>query len=124
MAKRRILHKIKLEEISGVDRPCQEGARMTIMKRADDDVTLLQERVAVLKSKVNALTKRNFSAQQRQRAADTGAAMPDGSFPIQNVSDLHNAIRAIGRAKNPDAVRRHIRSRAKALNAESALPDG
>lgn len=38
MPKRRILEKIKLTEISGVDKPCQEGALVTIMKRADDEV--------------------------------------------------------------------------------------
>lgn len=31
---KRILHKLKLTEVSAVDRPCQEGARMVIMKRA------------------------------------------------------------------------------------------
>jgi hypothetical protein len=31
--RRRILEKLTLTEISGVDRPCQEGARVTIMKR-------------------------------------------------------------------------------------------
>jgi hypothetical protein len=37
--KRRIMRAFKLEEISAVDRPAQEGARMTIMKsREDDDV--------------------------------------------------------------------------------------
>ena len=35
--KRRILEKLVLEEISGVDRPCQEGARVAIMKRAMDE---------------------------------------------------------------------------------------
>lgn len=31
---KRVLEKLKLTEISGVDRPCQEGARVAIMKRA------------------------------------------------------------------------------------------
>ena len=35
-AKKRILHKIKIHEISAVDAPAQEHARMIIMKRADD----------------------------------------------------------------------------------------
>lgn len=35
--KRRKLHKIRLDEISAVDRPAQEHARMTIMKRERDD---------------------------------------------------------------------------------------
>ena len=36
--KRRVLEKLKLTEISGVDRPCQEGARVAIMKRAPDRI--------------------------------------------------------------------------------------
>lgn len=39
MKRRRVLEKLKLTEISGVDNPCQEGARMVIMKRAEDDVS-------------------------------------------------------------------------------------
>lgn len=35
--RRRVLRQIKLTEISGVDRPAQEGALVTIMKRADPD---------------------------------------------------------------------------------------
>jgi hypothetical protein len=34
--RRRVLNKIELTEISAVDRPCQEHAKVTIMKRADD----------------------------------------------------------------------------------------
>ena len=35
--KRRILRTLKIDEISGVDRPAQEGARAVIMKRVEDD---------------------------------------------------------------------------------------
>lgn len=35
--KRRVLEKLKLTEISGVDRPCQQHATVAIMKRAADD---------------------------------------------------------------------------------------
>lgn len=69
------------------------------------------------------LAKREFSTAQRASAASSGAAMPDGSYPIENIKDLHNAIQAVGRAKNPDATRRHIRRRAKALGASDTLPD-
>lgn len=34
------------------------------------------------------LAKRDFSADQRRDAASSGAAMPDGSFPIKNREDL------------------------------------
>lgn len=66
---------------------------------------------------------RQFDAETRQKMANKGQAMPDGSFPIANEQDLRNAIQAIGRAKNPEAAKRHIRSRAKALGLENLLPD-
>lgn len=53
---KRILHKLKLTEISGVDRPCQEGALVTIMKR-DQRLDKLQERINKLRAKVHALEK-------------------------------------------------------------------
>jgi hypothetical protein len=64
----------------------------------------------------------DFTEKQRGKLAETGAAMPDGSFPIRNRSDLSNAIHAVGRAKNYDAAKRHIIKRARALGAESDLP--
>jgi hypothetical protein len=65
---------------------------------------------------------REFNADQRKAAAKSGAARGDGSFPIQNRQDLLNAIRALGRAKNPDAARRHIIKRARALGLTALLP--
>jgi hypothetical protein len=70
-----------------------------------------------------ALAKRAFTADQRREAADNGQAMSDGGFPIANASDLRNAIKAIGRAKDPAAAKRHIIQRAKALRREDLLPD-
>lgn len=66
---------------------------------------------------------RTFSAKERQKAASSGAAMKDGSFPIENEQDLKNAIQAYGRAKNKAAAKRHIIKRAKALGKTSLLPD-
>lgn len=67
------------------------------------------------------LDKREFSDKQRQRAASSGAALPDGSFPIENASDLMNARHAIGRAKDKSKARAHIKTRARALGIK--LPD-
>jgi phage head maturation protease len=67
------------------------------------------------------MDKRDFSTAQRQDAADTGAALPDGSFPIKNKEDLSNARQAVGRAKDPGKARAHIRSRAQDLGVK--LPD-
>ena len=69
------------------------------------------------------LVARAFDTAQRKGMADRGTAMPDGSYPIANVEDLRNAIQAIGRAKDPDAVKRHIRKRAAALGAENLIPE-
>jgi len=81
-------------------------------------------RVRVLLTKRDATAKREFSQGERDSAADSGAAMPDGSFPIKSEQDLKNAIKAVGRAKNPDAAKAHIKSRAKALGHEDILPEG
>lgn len=71
-----------------------------------------------------AAAKRDVSTKERERLAGTGAALPDGSFPIANVSDLKNAIRAIGRAKNPGRAKAHIKRRARALGATALIPEG
>src|ERR1700733_1932622 len=51
---------------------------------------------------------------------------PDGTFsyPIDNVSDLKNAIRAVGRGNaDHDAIRAYVIKRAKALGASDLIPD-
>lgn len=68
--------------------------------------------------------KRAFSTAEREQAADEGAAMPDGSFPIKSVKDLKNAIKAVGRAKDPAAAKKHIKQRAKKLGREDLIPEG
>jgi hypothetical protein len=70
----------------------------------------------------NDFEKRDYSMEARRRMAESGQAMDDGSFPIANKTDLSNAIQAVGRAKNYEAARRHIISRARALGAEEMLP--
>jgi hypothetical protein len=67
--------------------------------------------------------KRAFDAAARRRDAKSGAAEGDGSFPIENASDLKNAMRAVGRSKNPAKTKAHIRARAKALGLTSMLSD-
>ena len=47
---------------------------------------------------------KEFSAKRRETLAKQGKAMPGGGFPIENRSDLENAIKAFGRAKNPGAA--------------------
>lgn len=65
----------------------------------------------------------DFTQVQRQRLAARNRAMPDGGFPIRNVSDLKNAIRAYGRAKNKPAVKKWIKKCARQLGREDLLPE-
>jgi hypothetical protein len=66
---------------------------------------------------------RAISTEARKAAADKGHANPDGSYPIETVADLQNAIQAYGRAKNKPATRRLIMRRAKQLNREDLIPE-
>ena len=66
--------------------------------------------------------KGEFLAPEREKDAEEGVAMPDGSYPIRSAKDVENAVRDYFRTgKKPD-VKAHIIARAKAIGAESALP--
>ena len=67
--------------------------------------------------------KRDFNTKEREALAQEGAAMKDGSYPIRNAKDLANAIQSFGRAKHPEAVKAHIKSRARALGLTETLPE-
>jgi hypothetical protein len=70
------------------------------------------------------LDKADLSAAGRKKAAASGAAMSDGSYPINTKADLRKAIRAVGRGgAEHDAIRKHIVKRAKALGLEAMVPD-
>jgi hypothetical protein len=69
------------------------------------------------------LAKRQFTQSERTVAAAAGHATPSGSFPINNVQDLKNAIRSQGRAKDRDQVLEHIKTRAAALRRPDLIPD-
>lgn len=108
---------IKINEISLVDRPGDPGATFEVFRAAisneENDMAEATETVE----------RRTFTQDQRDKLAASGAAMKDGSYPIENRADLENAIRAFGRAKNKAAVKKHILKRAKALKAEDLIPD-
>lgn len=68
--------------------------------------------------------KSDLSIPQRKQLAKEGEAMPDGSYPIRNASDLHHAIELSGMGSDgKQAIRDHIKARAKALGLEGQLPD-
>lgn len=132
----------QIVEVSLVDRPCNPTALLTLSKAAkpgmqvkggdfDPDHMVVKveewtEHTDEPEAEKDAdadLEKRDFSQSERDAAADSGAAMPDGSFPIKSVQDLKNAIRAVGRAKNPAKAKAHIKARAKALGKPQLIPD-
>jgi len=61
--------------------------------------------------------------ESRMRAAKSGKAMPDGSYPIRNVGELQKAIQAYGRASDKAATKRWIMRRARELNRVDLIPD-
>ena len=66
--------------------------------------------------------KRMYSREQREAMAESGEALPDGSFPIADEADLENAIAALPRAKDQAEAAAHIVKRAGELGLEDALP--
>lgn len=103
-------------EFSLVDVPCNPGATFTVVKTdgSSEDHEFLPD---------DEIVKRKFSAGDRKKLADSGKALPDGSFPIEDREDLENAIHAYGRAKDKTAAKKHIIARAKDLGATDMLPD-
>ena len=67
------------------------------------------------------LYEKEYSEEERKKLAGKGEALPDGSFPIADKKDLHNAISAYGRAGDKEAAMAHIKKRVKELGAESEV---
>lgn len=64
-----------------------------------------------------------YDTAARKKMAQSGEALPDGSYPIADEEDLHNAIHAIGRGNDSHSeIRDHIKARAKALGLTHMLP--
>jgi hypothetical protein len=65
-----------------------------------------------------------ITRKERMKLAESKKALPDGSFPIRNASDLRNAIQAYGRSKpgKRGLVRRHIAKMARQLDKKELIP--
>jgi 2'-5' RNA ligase len=63
------------------------------------------------------------SVARRNALVQAKKALPDGSYPIPNVSYLKKAIQAYGRAKNKSKVRAWIIRRARGLKRTDLLPE-
>ena len=69
------------------------------------------------------VNEREYNAEERKSMADSGEALPDGSYPIADEEDLKNAIQSFGLGKNHPAAAKHIAKRAKALGLSDLIPD-
>lgn len=111
------LQDLTVHEVSSVDNGAGKGVKVELIKRrggADVGEDGLYP---------STLLKRDWSDEERHDAEQRGAAMPGGGYPIDNKEDLHDAMEAIGRAKDPSKVKAHIRQRARALGLTGELSD-
>lgn len=67
--------------------------------------------------------KRAYSQDERTKMADSGEALPDGSYPIADEDDLENAVQAYGRAKDKPKAKAHIMKRATELGRDDLIPE-
>jgi hypothetical protein len=129
-------------EISLVDLPCVRDATFEVVKNGvvekrafvarpeaaapdqetDTDAASIDQTLDATDAALDA-EKREFSAAERDKDAEAGIAMPDGSYPIKSAEDVANAVRDYNRSGQRPDVKAHIIARAKAIGAESALPD-
>lgn len=89
-----------------------------------DSEMMMELMVQALTKSSDAFSKQELTREVRERLAEEGLALPNGSFPIRNRGDLRNAISAFGRASAGErqAVANHIRRRARALDATDMIP--
>jgi hypothetical protein len=101
-----------------------DGVDYTVDDEEEEDMDeVTKAELLLLGDDYGVFEKAEFSEKQRKSLAKKKEAMPDGSFPIRNTSDLKNAIQAVGRAKDPAKAKAWIKKRAKALGKEDLLPD-
>lgn len=104
--------------------PEDDGVDYTVNEPEEEEIDDVEKAEEVLFDEDDTdIFKADFSEKERKKLAKKKEALPDGSFPIRNTSDLKNAIQAIGRAKDPDKAKAWIKKRAKALGKEDLLPD-
>jgi hypothetical protein len=109
---------IRVARLEGPQRDKLEALRVASLDRRVGEARTKFEQIA----SSSVAEFRDYSEETRAKYAEKGVAMPDGSYPIENESDLRNAIQAYGRAKDKEATKKHIISRARALKATDSLP--
>ncbi len=104
----------KAEALAYLERSDAEATVAKVASTADTLVEKLKEEIS----------KRQFTVEQRKKAAAEGVAEPDGSYPIKDEADFRNAVHAYGRSKDKAKTKSHIIARAKSLGLTHLLPKG
>lgn len=123
-----------LEALESFTEPDDEGGGPDGYEGMEDDAAAyaaaMQEQEEALVDRVVSklvsgdLFKRFFSQEEREDLADEGAAMDDGSYPIETRKDVINAVRLSGMGNQPhDKIKAHIIRRARAVDAEDLIPE-
>lgn len=101
----------------------QAFAAGTLTADGEAEVEMDEDEIAELRELAASVEYwRDYTDATRQKQAKKGIALPDGSFPIANGKDLANAIKSVGRAKNPAKAKAHIMKRARALKQTDKVP--
>lgn len=116
-----VISKMKLTEISLVDRPSNPEAVIDLWKAdttgAVDELAAMINSGSITPAKLVELAK----AAQITLAPDP-RAMPDGTFLINKADDIKHALRAFVLAKDSHGTKAHIIKRAAELKAVDQLP--
>lgn len=112
-------------EVSLVDRPANASCKVDLVKAAKDGTAEFSD--TITKVSVGAegtVYKKDYSAEERRKLAKEGKALPDGSYPIADKEDLHNAA-ILARSGHGDVAgaKKLIARRAKELGVPNPLKD-
>ena len=121
-SKRAIVRRHIMKKARGLDRADLIPEKWKSASVVEEDAAELRARVASAQAIAEFA---EISPKVRQRLASEGKALPDGSYPIRNATDLKNAIQAYGRSKPSDRtkVKNHIMKRARALGKADIIPE-
>ena len=117
-----VISKMKLTEISLVDRPSNPEAVIDLWKA--DTTGAVDELVAMINAgKVTPGQLLEMAKSAQASAAAASAALPDGTFRIEKAEQIKSALRAFPLAKDKAATRRlHPSSRQTTPSAVDSLP--
>jgi hypothetical protein len=119
-----VLAKLKADPVSELSSRVQKLESMNLLEERGEELAAIKAKFEEVKAEFAYDDFAFISSKVRKKLAEQGMALPDGSFPIRNVSDLKNAIQSYGRASKEKkaTVRRHIIKRARVLKKADLIP--